>query len=60
LKICNERPLQFVIGSILQEKVQGFDDDYVGSACGCGVIVSFVDLGIAATAKTIEDVIPAV
>ena len=60
LKVGNERALKLNIGCVLQIQVQGLDDDCARPAFRRSVIVGDVDLGIAATPKTFEDIVAAI
>src|SRR5215207_2940789 len=57
LKVRNERVLQLGVGCVLQIQIEGFDDDRARRTFRRSVVVGDVDLGIAATSKTFEDVV---
>ena len=60
LEIGNEGAFEFGVGFILEEDVQRLDDDCTRRAVGSRIVVSNVDLCVAPTAKTFDDVVPAI
>src|SRR6185503_6870135 len=60
LKVRDERALQFDVGRVLQVEIQGLDDDRARGAFGRGVVVGDVDLRVAATSETLEDIVAAI
>ena len=60
LEILNEGMFERLVRCLLQEHVQRFDDYGFRSVVGGGIVVSNVDLGVAAAPETFNDVITTV
>ncbi len=60
LKILNKGMFKRLVRRVLQEHVQRLDDYGLRSVVGGGIVVSNVDLGVAAAPETFNDVVTTV
>ncbi|MND01018.1 hypothetical protein D3C83_198360 [compost metagenome] len=60
MKIRNEGLFQLGIRSILEIKIERFNDDSAWRVRGGGIVVGDIDLRVAATAEAFEDVVAAI
>src|SRR5258705_3369000 len=60
LKILYEGMFKVLVRCVLQEHVQRLDDYGLRSVVGGGIVVSNVDLGVAAASETFNDVVTTV
>jgi len=60
LKILYEGMLERLVRGVLQEHVQRFDDYGFRSVVGGGIVVSNIDLGVAAASETFNNVVTTV
>jgi hypothetical protein len=60
LKVGDECSFQLGVRSVLQVKIERFNDDRARSAFGGGVVVGYVNLRIAAASEAFKDVVPVI